>query len=173
MKDNERGSEIVQLVFALPILIVTFGLVAQMCLWIFGTVQFSQACELVADNVSISELNNAGVSSSKARMLIAQEISENMVGVQASEIDVSNVSITNKTDKYANGNSVSIGKALAPSSSDSNSYNLVQLESNGTLNFRAKYTCRNIVNVLGDHTLDFSLSRNRLLSRTTEVRENV
>ena len=167
-QERERGSEIVQLVFTLPILIVTFGLIVQIFLWVFGSVQFSQACELVAENVSIDKLNDAGVSGDRARTIISQEISSNMFGVAPEEIEVSDVSVTNKSEKYTSGNS-----SASTVSDSETTYSLMQQESNGTLNFRAKYTCKNIVNVLGDHTLDLVLSRNRLLGRVTEVREDV
>ncbi len=168
----EAGSEIVQLVFVMPILIVLFGLAVQLCLWIFSTVQFSQACELVANNTDVNELCDAGITSERASKMIADEISANMIGVSADDIEVSNVSITDKKDKYANGESVVSNGVISLTPTDPTSYSLVQSESNATLNFSASYVCRNVVDILGENKLNFTISRNRLLSRITEVREN-
>ena len=170
---HEDGSEIVQLAFTLPLLCLIFGLGVQMCIWVIGSIQFAQANEIVVSNISTEKISEVGASSSTARNIIAQAIASNMVGVSADEIEVSNVAISDVKNKYANGQAIAIGKTYTLNSDGTSNYHIMQLECTGTLSFSATYTCKNIVNVIGNHTLTLTPSCERLLSKTTEVRENV
>ena len=158
---EERGSEIVQLSFAIPILILVFGLTAQVCIWASYNVQFFNAAEYVISHVDLSQLDGSGEIAAEA--LIANEIAGRMVGVNPDDITVSDVSVESNTAQTSTSSS-------STSSTGKNAFVLFEDTGHCILKFRASCKAPLLISNRENLVINGNWQSDRVLYKTSEVR---
>ena len=156
---DDGGSEAVQLAFALPLLILAFGVAAQVVIWTFSAIQFASAAESAAYGVDLEELDAAGAGTQAANSLLAGEIQARMLGADEGSVEVEGAAVEADTQ----ASSSPAGQDGSPIST------YTATGTTGTVSFTARYRCPSLVNLGEPLVLERTWVRDRLVSRRAEV----
>ena len=161
---NETGAEIIQLAFAMPVLILIFFLSAQFCIWASYSVQFANAADYAVSHVDLDQVRNFGWQSQSFRALIAEEIASKMVGVNASDITISDVSF-----EPVKSSASQVASSNGAADSD---LQLYEATSRVTFKFSAHCSIPSLFSKESMMNTEGCWQRERVLSKTSEVRDD-
>ena len=156
---NETGSEVLQLSFALPVLILAFGIAVQGLSWVTSALAFSNALEHVAQTADIQKLNNS-TTSNDTYSLASNMVADAMINTSAESIGIDDITIDTQT-KLDAGN---IDKR------QNDTYHNWSKSSNwATVTITGRYKLPSIITINDGFTIERSVTTQRRTDETVEV----
>lgn len=171
---SELGAETIQLAFAVPVLLVTFMGILQLCIMAFFTLTLNSEAEQAAWSVDLESISESDAEERNA--LVKQAIVESSAVIDAQRLSVENSTFkTSEPYSYEQMTPISNSDNALVDKNSGFSYSLSEMYRSvaaGLVEFDVSYRLPSIINLpgLSGTTITKHVVRERVLSTKTEVR---